>query len=259
MHDKVVNVYKKAGETPLDCINNLKKDNPSLLNLPLTYAGRLDPLAEGVLIILIGDECLKKDEYLALPKEYELTVLFGFATDTYDLMGKVTDIQHYSAEDSSEINSNFIDQLNEKIKNFTGRISQKYPQYSSRTVNGKPLYQWARSGKINEVEIPSHDVYVGSIEILKTDSITEKELDEKIKENIAKVSGDFRQEEILDLWKNILEDKSEEIYTTTTLKVSCGSGVYVRAIANDLGRSLGIPALAMKIVRTKVGDYNILQ
>lgn len=276
MYDKVVNVYKKAGETPLDCINNLKKDNPSLLNLPLTYAGRLDPLAEGVLVILVGDECLKKDEYLALSKEYELTVLFGFATDTFDLMGKVVDTDSTSSEElferSSDLlaefngklgqtisnsSSDFVERVNEKLQNFIGRINQKYPPYSSRTVGGKPLYQWARSGKIDEIQIPSHDVYVENIDIMKSDSITGEQLHKIIKENISKVSGDFRQEEILDLWKEILSDKFDKNFTTLTLKVSCGSGVYVRAIANDLGKSLGIPALAMKIIRTKVGDYTI--
>ena len=90
MNDKVINVYKKCGETPLDCINKLKNDDSNLRFLPMTYAGRLDPLAEGVLFILIGDECHKKDEYLSLGKVYEVDILFGFATDTYDVMGVFT-------------------------------------------------------------------------------------------------------------------------------------------------------------------------
>src|SRR3989338_10830300 len=89
MTDKFVIVNKKKGQTPLDCINELKNTDENLRKLPVTYAGRLDPLAEGVIVLLIGDECIKKDEYLKLPKEYELTILFGFATDTYDVMGRV--------------------------------------------------------------------------------------------------------------------------------------------------------------------------
>ena len=56
MNSQVRIVNKRAGQTPLDCINELKKNESNLLYLPLTYAGRLDPLAEGVLVILIGDE-----------------------------------------------------------------------------------------------------------------------------------------------------------------------------------------------------------
>lgn len=252
-------IYKKVGQTPLEAIDELKKSKSELVNLPLTYAGRLDPLASGVLIILAGDECLKKDEYLALDKEYELTILFGFATDTYDLMGKVASskdkISGYRGKspDTEILSFDFA----EHLKQFTGRINQKYPPYSSRTVQGKPLYQWAREGRLGEITIPSHEVYVKSIELISNGSITGQDLESKIKEVISLVKGDFRQSEILDLWNETLKDKQEEVYQTITLKISCGSGVYVRAIAHELGEKIGIPALAMKIVRTKVGEYSL--
>jgi tRNA U55 pseudouridine synthase TruB len=65
---------KPIGETPLEIINYYKRLHPEYRYLPMTYAGRLDPLAEGVLLLLAGEECLKKDEYLSLSKEYELTL-----------------------------------------------------------------------------------------------------------------------------------------------------------------------------------------
>ena len=74
---------------------------------------------------------------------------------------------------------------------------------------------------------------------------------------ISNVSGDFRQAEILGIWAEKLNDKSDGQFKTITLRMSCGSGVYVRSIANELGVSLGVPALALKIVRTKVGDYTL--
>jgi len=272
MEDKIQVVYKKCGQTPLECINELKRANPSLVNLPLTYAGRLDPLAEGVLLILIGDECHKKDEYLNLGKEYEVDVLFGFATDTYDVMGKVVKTIATSGElfeRSSDLLAKFFGKLGQTISNsspdsalskeilnFTGKINQSYPPYSSRTVNGKPLYQYAREGKLDEIEIPSHSVMVEKIEIIKESSIKGIDLLEKIKKDISKVNGDFRQKEIMGEWENILKDDNNE-YKVIKLKISCGSGVYVRGIANDLGLALGIPALALNIVRTKVGEYGI--
>ena len=283
MQDKIKIIYKKRGQTPLDCINEAKKANPGLLHLPLTYAGRLDPLAEGVLVILIGDECLNKDEYLKLEKVYEVNILFGFATDTYDLMGKVINTKELEVqpsfsrmtheakgphevgplirmrEDEEPDHKNWYDDFAPRIQGsifkFTGRITQSYPPYSSRTVNGKPLYKWAREGKLGEIIIPSHDVYVESIEIIKDSFISGENLLNKIKKDISLVAGDFRQEEIINLWTDVLNDKKEEQYKTITLKVSCGGGVYVRGIAHDLGIALGMPALALDIVRTKVGEY----
>ena len=52
--------------------------------------GRLDPLAEGVLLILIGDECKNKEKYLGLDKEYEVAIIFGISTDTGDALGLAT-------------------------------------------------------------------------------------------------------------------------------------------------------------------------
>lgn len=249
MNDKVINIYKKAGETPLDCINRLKNEDPNLRFLPMTYAGRLDPLAEGVLLILVGDECHKKDEYLNLSKVYEVDVLFGFSTDTYDVLGKVTKIAKPFEKP--------LNVLSKTIPEFIGRIKQSYPPYSSRTVNGKPLFTWAREGKLDEIDIPVHDVYIENIEIVGKSEITGKDLLNDIREKISKVIGDFRQIEILSIWDNELREKEEEKFQIIKLRISCGSGAYMRSIANDIGEKLRIPALAFKIVRTKVGEYGI--
>jgi len=265
MNDKVIKVYKQCGITPLECINNLKKDNEELRLLPMTYAGRLDPLAEGLLLILVGDECLKKDQYLNLSKEYEVDVLFGFATDTYDILGLVTSSDGKflgskttgdNEPDNTNLPSDFVFDKN-ILKNFIGKIKQSYPPYSSRPVNGKPLFAWAREGKINEIEIPTHDVFVSNIEIIEENKISGEDLYKKIKENISKVSGDFRQKEIMSLWEINLRNNYEEKYTIVRLRISCGSGVYVRVIADEIGKRLGIPSLALRIIRTKIGEYCI--
>ncbi|MFA6999867.1 MAG: hypothetical protein WC241_01995 [Candidatus Paceibacterota bacterium] len=248
--DKVIKVYKKAGETPLDCIHNLKKEHPELSLLPITYAGRLDPLAEGVLLILVGDECNKKDEYLNFPKVYEVEVLFGFATDTYDVMGKL-------GQTISNSTSDYVSCIQKILPEFIGKINQSYPPYSSRPVNGKPLFMWAREGKLDEIKIPTHNVQIDNIEIIGENNYLGSQLLSKIKEDIGKVKGDFRQEEILKIWEKELKDKQGEKYPVIKLRISCGSGSYMRSIANDIGENLGIPTLALKIIRTKVGEYEI--
>ena len=88
---KVLKLNKKPGETPLECLNRFKVDNPEYEGEKMTYAGRLDPLASGVLLVLVGEECKKKEKYLGLDKEYELTILFGFSTDSHDVLGLIED------------------------------------------------------------------------------------------------------------------------------------------------------------------------
>ncbi|MDE1988462.1 MAG: hypothetical protein KGJ58_03695 [Patescibacteria group bacterium] len=84
---QVLNIYKKAGETPLETISRFRADNQEYQKEKITYAGRLDPLAEGVLILLVGDAVYEKEKYLKTDKEYEAEILFGFETDTYDILG----------------------------------------------------------------------------------------------------------------------------------------------------------------------------
>ncbi len=271
MDKKVIKVYKKRGETPLECINSLKKEEESLKLLPMTYAGRLDPLAEGLLLILVGDECHKKNEYMNLPKIYEVDVLFGFSTDTYDLMGKIVKssaldgsvVDHGNKEANEFLKKQAIPNISigsvvkNTVSSFTGNINQSYPPYSSRPVRGKPLFMWAREDKLNEIEIPVHDVFIENIEIVEEKKISGKDLLVKIKEDISLVKGDFRQKEIVPLWNVTLRGKDEEKFDVVKIRVSCGTGVYMRSIANDIGKKLGIPALAMNIKRVKVGDYEI--
>ena len=87
MINKNLYLQKKKGETPLACMERFRAENPEYFDIPMTYAGRLDPIATGDLLVLTGEECKKKDEYLGLDKEYEATVLLGFQTDSYDVLG----------------------------------------------------------------------------------------------------------------------------------------------------------------------------
>src|SRR5690242_7060202 len=84
-----ISVDKPIGFTPLQAIKQIKLQQPELAHIPITYAGRLDPLAHGVLLLLIGKESKKKSEYLSLPKSYKFEVVFGITTDTYDLLGYI--------------------------------------------------------------------------------------------------------------------------------------------------------------------------
>ena len=89
--EKAVFVNKQPGETPLEALARYRATRPDLVaTTPMTYAGRLDPMASGTLLVLVGDECKNKDAYLGLDKEYEIEVLFGISTDTQDALGIAT-------------------------------------------------------------------------------------------------------------------------------------------------------------------------
>ena len=92
MLPKVLNLYKKIGETPLERIKRFKADNPEYAMLKMSYAGRLDPMAEGVLLVLVDGENKNREKYLNFSKEYEADIIFGIGTDTHDVLGKIARI-----------------------------------------------------------------------------------------------------------------------------------------------------------------------
>jgi len=262
---KVIILNKKEGETPLEALEYFRKKNREYENTPMTYAGRLDPMASGVLLILVGEETKKKEKYLAFDKEYDFEVLFGFATDTYDILGKATNTplrrkRLRSGVDGVVLKKELEEKIRENLKYFTGGFTQKYPIYSSKTVKGKALFQYARSGE--KIKLPSREVFVKELRLLKLKKINNKKLFENIERRIKKVKGDFRQKETLEIWhkkllgENTQKQKQKDFFIAS-FKIKCSSGTYMRVIANSLGEKMNMGALAFSIKRTKVGRYTL--
>lgn len=248
MNKSIFTVWKPIGWTPLQSIQEFKRTNPEYRNETISYAGRLDPMAEGALLLLVGDENKKRKEYENLKKEYETEIVLGISTDTFDSLGLVQ---------KSEISNQYSKkELTRAINSFLGKQLQKYPPYSSKPVNGKPLYWWARRDKISEIEIPSHEVEIYDIVDGGWWMVDGKELANKTIEKIKIVEGDFRQEEIIKAWQEFGKLHSKEEFQVLKLNISCSSGTYIRRLASDLGEKLGTGAFALSIKRTRVGDFN---
>lgn len=253
---KIIVLNKKEGETPLEALESFRAKNKKYKDVKMTYAGRLDPLVSGLLLVLAGNTVKEKEKYLKLSKEYNFDVLFGFATDTYDILGKVTSANLPLAKGEARRGSELKNLIKKNLKFFIGKFQQQYPMYSSKTVDGKPLFTYARRGE--PVISPKHEVSVTSLKFLKLRKISAKELLENIEKRIKKVKGDFRQEEILKIWRKNLSVKHRVFdagFFVASFHIKCGSGTYVRSVANDLGQRFGMSSLALTIKRTKIGNW----
>tara|TARA_B110000495_G_C23016781_1_gene602415 strand:+ start:333 stop:1115 length:783 start_codon:yes stop_codon:yes gene_type:complete len=245
----IIIAYKPIGNTPLEIIQELKKLD-KYKNTKMSYAGRLDPMAHGLMIILLDKECFNQHLYHNLNKTYRFKLLIGISSDTYDILGKIVN------------NKNPIDSVNKinikkTILSMNGLQTQFYPPYSSVRVKGNPLWYYAKHNLMDTIEIPSKNIEIKQIDILDETTITRNELLKLVKENINKISyknsTNFRQDEILSLWETI----GEYNYSIFTLKADVSCGTYIRSICNAIGNKLNIPALALDIYRTRVDSYNI--
>ncbi|TSC70917.1 MAG: tRNA pseudouridine55 synthase [Parcubacteria group bacterium Gr01-1014_46] len=241
-------VYKNLGETPLECIQRFKKNKPEFGSSSVTYAGRLDPMAEGLLILLTNEKVNEKEKYLDLPKTYEFEVLWGFETDTLDILGKIS---------NSKFQISKQEEVEDYLKKTVGKFEQKYPDYSSKPVQGKPLFQWAREDRLSEIDIPKHEVEVFEAKYISRRIISKEDLLNDIDFKIGKVRGDFRQKEILEKWKEVLSGTSEENFVIDKLELKVSSGFYVRQFVSDMAEDLGMLATTFHIKRTKIGDCEI--
>lgn len=252
----VLNLSKKRGETPLQTIERYVKAHPEYKGTKMTYAGRLDPMAEGVLVVLTGEKNKERDVYTGLDKDYEFEFILGVETDTHDLLGKIT-MSILPQENIKKTTK----EIEKALKHYKGTFTQKYPAYSSKVVDGMPLFQLARQGRIGVFTLPEHEVVVSKIELIDEKEFSLADFQTYVLDSLDLVDGDFRQAEIRRVWKLYFEDrihdKKRDSFLVYKARVSCGSGFYVRQLVSDIGRDLGTGAVTTAIHRTRVGNYYI--
>ena len=246
--ENIVAVYKPLGTTS----HQLAIRMSEVLGTKVTHTGSLDPMAEGVLVLLIGPAAMKNQiAYQTEDKDYEFDLLFGFSTDSYDLLGLVTKTTAYDPAAFPE------KELRSQLSRMIGRQTQAIPPYSSKVIQGHPMFWWAREGRLQEIGQPTKEIRIQAAKLIKILTFSSSQLKTTILKNISEVKGNFRQPEIIKAWTRTLNESSSPDFSIATLEVTVSSGTYVRAIANDLGSALGIPSCALRILRTRSGRIGL--
>lgn len=154
MSDGFINLNKPSGMTSHDAVNRVRK---IFSTRKVGHAGTLDPQASGVLPIAIG-RATKFIEYLAgCNKTYRAEILFGIATDSGDLDGKII-----SRTDNFKMPT--VDDFNATLKSFIGEIEQTPPKFSAIKIHGRKAYDLAR--KNLDFDMPRRLVKISGIKLL---------------------------------------------------------------------------------------------
>ncbi|MEI6326562.1 MAG: hypothetical protein WCO78_00395 [Candidatus Roizmanbacteria bacterium] len=240
-----VAVYKPASKTPYECVLLYRNKYNIPPEAPVSYAGRLDPMAEGVLLLLVGDENKDRRTFEHLNKRYEVACVFGISTDSGDGMG----IPSFAMK--PEITR---PQLSTHLSKYIGTFEQRYHPYSSRIIDGKPLFYWSKQELIHTIKIPTHRVCVSDIKIVSKSVIKLKDIILDITRRVSEVSGDFRQHNIISAWES--QYHVDRLFPLFTLKIDCEKGgTYVRVLIEDLAHDMDQIAFTYHLVRTRVGDW----
>lgn len=149
----ILNLFKPVGPTSRDCVNKLLKP---LWPSKVAHAGTLDPLAQGVLLILVGPAVRLMDEIHELDKEYVATFALGQRSPSGDL-----ETECESVPLSSAIGR---DAIQDVLGRFRGWIDQVPPAFSAIRVDGKRAHKAARRG--TEVQMPARRIAIHDLELL---------------------------------------------------------------------------------------------
>ena len=150
----IIVINKEKNWTSNDVVQKIK----GIFHEKVGHTGTLDPLATGVIPILIGKGTQLSKYLINHDKEYIATIKLGYKTSTGDLEGNLIEQKDVSGDMLEE------DFVNRVLKQFEGKITQIPPIYSAIKVNGKKLYEYAR--KAQDVEIPSRNIEIYEIELI---------------------------------------------------------------------------------------------
>ena len=197
-------VDKPVGITSHDVVARLRRITGER---KIGHTGTLDPLASGVMVVLLG-KAVKLSQFLVgESKSYLAVVRLGQRSRTFDAEGVFQ-------SDGDVARPEFSDsELQSAVKSFEGEIEQQAPLYSAVKVDGERLYKAARRG-----ERPAPPVRAVRIDRIEIEEFNSPYL---------------------------------------RLRVDCGSGLYVRSLANDLGEKLGCGGYLSELRRTRVGKWEL--
>jgi tRNA pseudouridine(55) synthase len=256
--EKYVLLNKAVGETPLEVLEAWRTTRPDLANVPMAYAGRLDPMASGQLLVLIGEECKKQEEYHDLDKEYQVEILFGAHSDSGDVLGIVTSCEYPEIK---------VADLNKVLENLIGEIELPYPVFSSKTILGKPLHTWVMENRLHEITIPTRRSHIYQLSLNKLSTLSRQEVTEtaltkielipKVTDPRKALGNDFRRPAVRLAWQEFkASGSSKDVFYLANFTCICSSGTYMRTLAEVIANKLDTKGLAFSIHRSTIGKWS---
>lgn len=236
-------IYKPSGYTINQFINTYKEDH----NIKkLCFCGRLDPMARGEILILENEECKQMPKYLNNSKKYNFEIILSIKTDSDDPLGLIEEID---VIDNTFNYTTIYNNILSFINNYKiGLYFQKYHIFSSKRIDGKPLWYYKKNNI--PVNIPSKKVDIFNVNIHKIKTYEFIEWKNLIINQINTIdkNKDFNQNNIITQWKNT----DMNFLYSIPVDITVSSGFYIRQFVRDISDNINYPLLTFDINRTKI-------
>ena len=227
--DGIILLNKSKGVSSFKAIDELKR---KIKAKKAGHAGTLDPMAEGLMVVMINDATKFSGDLMKKDKEYYVEMELGYKTDTYDSEGKV--IEEYKSE--IELSDS---QIIRTIHSFKGRIKQVPPMYAAIKVEGQKLYDLARKGI--EIERMPRDVEIMNIYKIKI---------HRPKENSSRIKISFYAHVSSGTYiRSLVHDIGEKLKVFATM---------TKLVRTKIGRLSIEDAVSLEEVQSEIGKLKEL-
>ena len=243
--DNIIPIWQPIGKST----HIIAKQVSQKYNVMSSHTGTLDPMAEGVIIVLLGDDRNKKYEYAKFLKTYEFDIALGIKTDTYDGLGLVNAVDLPCPEFD-------LTHVRKTLSSLVGSYSQQVPNYSAIKVKGKPMHWWARESRLSEVVVPTRSGEIVSLEVTDLKEVKLSTLIDKVLSKVKLVEGNFRQDLVTECWNDFMETYDGINVKVLKVRVQMTKGLYVRTLSQDISSMLNTIGFVSNLVRTKNGIYD---
>ena len=224
--DGLLVVDKPSGPTSHDVVARMRR---VLREKRIGHTGTLDPLATGVMLLVVGKATRLAKFLSGSDKSYDAVVRLGFATDTADAQG-----QPLGPVSARPLPSR--DEIDAALEPFRGTFLQQPPAFSAKKIAGQRSYTLARAAarrkpsrcEVGVSDLPAPPARPDLPALPALASVTAHAI------RIVSLDGD-----------------------TVTLTVDCSAGFYIRSLAHDLGERLGVGAHLAALRRTRTGDFGL--
>jgi tRNA pseudouridine55 synthase len=212
--DGLLVVDKPVGPTSHDVVSRVRR---ILHERRIGHTGTLDPMASGVLPLVVG-KATRLAQFLNVDvKRYDATIRLGFATDTYDAVGRPTTEVHAGPMPTR-------DRIEEALAAFRGTFTQQPPAFSAKKIEGQRSYRLARVRQ-RTTDVPAS----GALPTLP-----------------APVSVTVAKLDIVDVEKELVR-----------VSITCSTGFYVRSLAHDVGLALAVGGHLAALRRTEASGRTL--
>lgn len=228
-------------------------------NLKVGHAGTLDPLADGVLLVCIGAATKKAEEYQRHDKEYLTDIVFGATTPSYDL--------EKEPDERFATDGITAESVAAALEGFKGEQMQVAPLFSAKNIDGVRAYELARKAlrkgeAVDDSLIRSSRIVISRLDLL--DFGPYEPVTAGAPADAVPAPASAKKNPLRDA-SSRLHDASARIHVAdtadlhgcprATLRIRCSKGTYIRALARDLGETLGSGAFISRLRRTASGPF----